>query len=85
MLLHDTHAWSIEAFALITDSIAKKNCELLAAGEELYDVADSLAPWVKPLSDAEIAARQAALRERTQTALRAGTRLSGAQVVVNFA
>jgi peptidoglycan-N-acetylglucosamine deacetylase len=66
VLLHDTHAWSIEAFALIMDSIAKKNCELLAAGEELYDVAESLAPWVKPLSDATLEARQAALRERTK-------------------
>jgi peptidoglycan/xylan/chitin deacetylase (PgdA/CDA1 family) len=68
ILLHDTHAWSIEAFALIMDSIAKKNCELLGAGEELYDVVESLAPWVKPLSEAALEARQAALRERTKTA-----------------
>jgi peptidoglycan/xylan/chitin deacetylase (PgdA/CDA1 family) len=67
VLLHDTHAWSIEAFALIMDSIAKKNCELLAAGEELYDVADSLAPWIKPLSEAAVESRQAALRERAKT------------------
>jgi hypothetical protein len=49
------------------DSIAKKNCELLAAGEELYDVADSLAPWIKPLSEAAVESRQAALRERAKT------------------
>lgn len=66
ILLHDTHLWSIEAFALITASIAKKNCELLAAGEELYDVEGSLAPWIKPPSDAAFAARQAELREQAK-------------------
>jgi peptidoglycan/xylan/chitin deacetylase (PgdA/CDA1 family) len=65
VLLHDTHEWSVEAFALIAESIHARNCELLAAGEELYDVTESLAPWVHPPSDAEYASRQAALRERT--------------------
>ena len=68
VLLHDTHDWSIDAFVLIADSIAAKNCELLGAGEELYDIVDSLAPFVTPVSDAAYAARQAELRE--QTALR---------------
>jgi peptidoglycan/xylan/chitin deacetylase (PgdA/CDA1 family) len=66
VLLHDTHAWSIEAFGLIMESIAKKNCTLLTAGEELYDVAESLAPWIKPASDAVFAARQAELREQAK-------------------
>jgi peptidoglycan/xylan/chitin deacetylase (PgdA/CDA1 family) len=65
VLLHDTHDWSIDAFVLIAQSIAEKNCELLAKGEELYDVVDSLAPFVTPLSDAAYAARQAELHDRT--------------------
>ena len=51
---------------LIAESIHARNCELLAAGEELYDVTDSLAPWVHPPTDAAYATRQAALRERAQ-------------------
>jgi peptidoglycan/xylan/chitin deacetylase (PgdA/CDA1 family) len=66
VLLHDTHAWSVAAFGLIADSIQARNCELLAAGEELYDVAESLAPWVLPMSDDVYAARQAALRKSTE-------------------
>jgi peptidoglycan-N-acetylglucosamine deacetylase len=59
VLLHDTHAWSVTAFELITAALERRNCELLARGEELYDVVDSLAPWVSPLSDAAYAERQA--------------------------
>lgn len=59
VLLHDTHAWSVTAFELITAELARRNCELLARGEELFDLVDSLAPWVTPLSDAEYAQRQA--------------------------
>jgi peptidoglycan/xylan/chitin deacetylase (PgdA/CDA1 family) len=66
VLMHDTHAWSVEAFRLIAESIAARNCELLAGGEELYDVVDSLAPWVTPLSDATYAARQAELRRHAR-------------------
>jgi hypothetical protein len=64
VLLHDTHDWSVSAFSLIADSIAERNCELLAAGEELYDVRDSLAPWAKPPSEAALARRQAQLQAR---------------------
>lgn len=42
VLLHDTHAWTVEAFSLIYEDIQRRNCELLAAGEELYDVVDDL-------------------------------------------
>jgi peptidoglycan/xylan/chitin deacetylase (PgdA/CDA1 family) len=64
VLMHDTHNWSVAAFTLIAESIADRNCELLAAGEELYDVADSLAPWAKPRSAAALERRQAQLRAR---------------------
>jgi peptidoglycan/xylan/chitin deacetylase (PgdA/CDA1 family) len=65
VLLHDTHAWSVAAFGLIADAILARNCALLGAGEELYDVADSLAPWTSPIPDDVYAARQASLREGT--------------------
>jgi len=64
VLLHDTHVWSVEAYKLIAAQLTERNCALRAAGEELYDVTDSLLPWVHPLSDAEYAARQDDLRDR---------------------
>jgi peptidoglycan/xylan/chitin deacetylase (PgdA/CDA1 family) len=64
VLLHDTHPWSVQAFELIAAALERRNCELLAKGEELYDVVDSLAPWATPFTDEAYAARQAALKER---------------------
>lgn len=66
VLLHDSHDWSIQAFERIADSIAARNCELLQKGEELYDVVDSLDPWITPPTDEAYAARQLGLREKTQ-------------------
>jgi peptidoglycan-N-acetylglucosamine deacetylase len=70
VLMHDTHAWSVPAFELIAESIAARNCQLLAADEELYDVVDSMAPWVKPPapdgSDGFHRERQASLRARAR-------------------
>ena len=65
VLMHDTHPWSIDAFALIAESIRARNCDLLASGDELYDVVDSMAPWIKPLSADAYAKRQQELRQRT--------------------
>lgn len=77
VLLHDIHAWSLEAFPRILDHIERRNCALNAAGEELYDILDDPAPFVghdvpageeapwAELSAAEHEARQAILRERT--------------------
>lgn len=45
VLLHDIHAWSVEATELMLQRLMARNCELLAEGEELYDVVDSLAPF----------------------------------------
>lgn len=66
VLMHDTHAWSVEAFGLIAESIHARNCELLAAGEELFDVVDSMTPWVHPPSESAYSARQAALQEQVR-------------------
>jgi peptidoglycan/xylan/chitin deacetylase (PgdA/CDA1 family) len=72
VLLHDSHDWSVQAFERIVDSIAARNCQLLQQGEELYDVVDSLEPWITPLTDEAYASRQFALRERA--AARCGSR-----------
>jgi len=79
ILLHDTYAWSVDAFERIYAYLQAQNCVLLERGEELYDVVDDLAFFYVPRGDADeeveapparppaevLAARQAALRERT--------------------
>lgn len=40
ILLHDTYAWSVEAFQLIVQDLLDRNCDLLDTGEELYDFVD---------------------------------------------
>ena len=40
VLLHDTHAWSVDAVPRIVSWVRERNCALLAAGEELYDIVD---------------------------------------------
>lgn len=40
VLLHDIHAWSVEAFPRIVAHLDRRNCDLLARGEELYDFVD---------------------------------------------
>ena len=79
VLLHDTYAWSVDAFERIYAYLQAQNCVLLERGEELYDVVDDLSFFYIPRADADeeaeapparpapelLAARQAALRERT--------------------
>ena len=80
VLLHDTHPWSVEAFPRIVSEIRGRNCDLLAAGEELFDIVDDpalffaargesdateMAPPAQPPAGV-IAARQARLRDATQ-------------------
>lgn len=80
VLLHDTHAWSVEAFTLIFDDLMARNCKLLEEGSELYDIVDdptfffaargdSPAGTEAPpaaMSPGVLAARQARLRQATQ-------------------
>ena len=42
VLLHDTYAWSVDAFQLIWADLWARNCQLLARGEELYDIVPDL-------------------------------------------
>lgn len=81
ILLHDTHAWSVEAFQLIYNDIMRRNCELLAAGEELFDVVDDPTVFFAPRAEGTtelaeapsepppdlLAARQEHLRDDAQT------------------
>jgi len=79
VLLHDTHAWSVEAFPRIVSEMAARNCELLDTGEELFDIvsdpsffyvqrdtenAEAIAPAAR-LDPAVLAQRQARLREES--------------------
>jgi peptidoglycan/xylan/chitin deacetylase (PgdA/CDA1 family) len=77
ILLHDTYAWSVDAFERIVSYLRARNCALLASGEELYDFVDDPAFFFVPRADAPpdtlappalldqetLDARQALLRE----------------------
>lgn len=78
VLMHDTHPWSVAALPRIVDRLKSRNCELLAAGEELFDIVDdanlffasrdddpsTLAGPAEPPA-AYLAARQEVLRAQT--------------------
>jgi peptidoglycan/xylan/chitin deacetylase (PgdA/CDA1 family) len=77
ILLHDTYAWSVDAFQRIVSHLRAKNCELLDQGEELYEFVDDPALFFVPRADGdasmeapaltltpdELEARQSRLRE----------------------
>jgi peptidoglycan/xylan/chitin deacetylase (PgdA/CDA1 family) len=79
VLLHDTYAWSVDAFQRIVSDLMARNCALLDRGEELFDFVDDptffYAPRAGAPADAEappaqlppeiLEQRQAVLRERT--------------------
>jgi peptidoglycan/xylan/chitin deacetylase (PgdA/CDA1 family) len=52
VLLHDIHAWSVDAFPRIVGMLEDRNCDLLDAGEELYDFADDPALFFAPRGEA---------------------------------
>lgn len=81
ILLHDTYAWSVDAFQLIVDDLLARNCSLLGDPDaELYDFADDPALFfearegagpseiVKPvvLDEDTLAWRQARVRADTE-------------------
>jgi peptidoglycan/xylan/chitin deacetylase (PgdA/CDA1 family) len=79
VLLHDTYAWSVDAFQLIVQDLLNQNCKLLAKNQELYDFVDDPSLFFQagsskdPSLEAEpvvlapevLEARQARLREET--------------------
>ena len=65
VLLHDTQRHSLEALPRLVDALRRRNCELLARGEELYDIVDDLGYFIPGHTPARsLDARQARLRER---------------------
>ncbi len=80
VLLHDTYAWSVDAFQLIVRDLLDRNCKLLQEGQELYDFVDDPRLFFEPregrnestlakpavMEPALFAARQARLREETR-------------------
>lgn len=79
ILLHDTYAWSVDAFQLIVQDLLNRNCKLLAKHEELYDFVDDPSLFFQPrgkqgasaetapvkLAPEVLEARQARLRDET--------------------
>ncbi|MEM7137148.1 MAG: polysaccharide deacetylase family protein [Myxococcota bacterium] len=67
VLLHDTQRHSLDAMPRLVDALRRRNCELLARGEELYDIVGDLGYFIpghpppEPLEE-----RQARLVERTE-------------------
>ncbi len=56
ILLHDTYAWSVDAFQMILAELWSRNCRLLARGEELYDVVADLSFFYQPRAGAPASA-----------------------------
>lgn len=46
ILMHDTLSWSLEGFRLIYNELMTRNCDLLAQNEELFDIVDTLEPFL---------------------------------------
>jgi peptidoglycan-N-acetylglucosamine deacetylase len=54
LLLHDTYAWSVDAFQLILAELWSRNCKLLERNEELYDIVDDLEYFFQTRDRAEV-------------------------------
>ncbi|MCA9615832.1 MAG: polysaccharide deacetylase family protein [Myxococcales bacterium] len=79
VVLHDTKPWVVDAFPAMMAELERRNCALLASGEELWDVLDEPsifheATGDRPrmqreadVDDAFVAARQEVLRARLAT------------------
>ncbi|MGB8330993.1 MAG: hypothetical protein WCE62_12800, partial [Polyangiales bacterium] len=64
-----TKPHSIDALPRIVDALQKRNCRLLAEGNELYDIVDDLGYFVPGYEpDETLDERQEALRARARRA-----------------
>jgi peptidoglycan/xylan/chitin deacetylase (PgdA/CDA1 family) len=69
VLMHDTKPHSLEAVPQLVEALRRRNCALLAEGEELYDIVDDLGYFIPDYEpDETLEERQAALRESTRRA-----------------
>jgi peptidoglycan/xylan/chitin deacetylase (PgdA/CDA1 family) len=69
VLMHDTKTHSVDAVPRLVSALQKRNCGLLARGEELYDIVDDLGyfiPGHEP--DQTLEERQEDLREHARWA-----------------
>ena len=62
VLLHDTHAWSVDAVELLVGHLQQRNCELLAQDQSLYDIVDDLSPFFQEASQNEAGVEAAMAR-----------------------
>lgn len=69
VLLHDTHAWTVDAVPLIVTYIRQRNCELLQAGEHLYDFSPSLKPFYQASGNASAGIEADPIAKATPTYL----------------
>ncbi|MGB5191669.1 MAG: polysaccharide deacetylase family protein [Polyangiales bacterium] len=66
ILMHDTKPLSLRALPRIVEALERRNCTLLARGEELYDIVGDLGYFIPGYElDESLEDRQAALREDT--------------------
>lgn len=69
VLMHDTKGHSLDAMPRLVDALRKRNCELLARGEELYDIVDDLGYFVPGHEpDETLDERQEVLKARARRA-----------------
>jgi len=73
ILLHDTYAWSVDAFQRIVSHLRTRNCELLERGEELYDFVDDPSLFFMPRADGD-ASQEAPAAQLTPEELEARQR-----------
>lgn len=63
VILHDTRPHVVRAFPRLMAEITRRNCELYAAGEELWTVSDDLTPFFEVRHEGDPAGRRVARRD----------------------
>jgi peptidoglycan/xylan/chitin deacetylase (PgdA/CDA1 family) len=67
VLMHDTNAYSLAALPRLVEALKRRNCRLVAQGDELYDIVDDLGYFIPGyLADETFEERQEALAEQTE-------------------
>ncbi len=69
VILHDTRPHVIEAFPRIMEEIARRNCELYAAGEELWTLSEDLSPFFETRREGDAFDRRVPRRDLSEDAV----------------